>query len=170
MLLFNVEFPDRVFAKKSKSGESLYSSKELDKLWGYGYCWIGSVSFDSAGYVARYSMKKWERNDDSWYKGREEEFLRMSRRPGLGRAWFDAYGAQWYKQDFVIVNGVKCKPPRYYSEWFKKFGDAAVAERLRIKRVVAGRLDPDATGSRLIVREAVKSAAISFLKRSSEVN
>lgn len=44
--------------KKSNRGYTVYKSKELRKLWGLGHVVIGEVSTESAGYVARYTMKK----------------------------------------------------------------------------------------------------------------
>lgn len=44
--------------KKSNRGYTVYTSKELRNLWGNGHVVIGDVSTESAGYVARYTMKK----------------------------------------------------------------------------------------------------------------
>lgn len=42
----------------SNRGYTVYESKELRKIWGKGHVVIGNVSAESAGYVARYTMKK----------------------------------------------------------------------------------------------------------------
>lgn len=64
----------------SKSNDfPLYRSPSLEKVWGKGQCLIGSLTYESAGYVARYSMKKqtgavakalygWERKPDTLIK------------------------------------------------------------------------------------------------------
>lgn len=43
---------------KSNKGYTVYTSKELRKIWGHGHVCIGEVTAESAGYVARYTMKK----------------------------------------------------------------------------------------------------------------
>lgn len=53
------DFGDFEFLKSSPSGFPLYVSKSLDRLWGQGYCFIGTeVRKEVAGYVARYTFKK----------------------------------------------------------------------------------------------------------------
>ena len=55
--LFNFDFPDKELHTISK-GNRVYKSQALEKLWGLGHCWIGSVTPQSAAYVAGYVMKK----------------------------------------------------------------------------------------------------------------
>lgn len=43
---------------KSNRGNTIYKSKELAKIWGKGHVVIGTVTAESAGYVARYTLKK----------------------------------------------------------------------------------------------------------------
>lgn len=52
--------PQDLVAERNKSnrGYTTYRSKELQKIWGNGYVNIGTVTAESAGYVARYTMKK----------------------------------------------------------------------------------------------------------------
>lgn len=44
--------------KPSNRGYTVYNSAELRKIWGMGHIVIGNVTAESAGYVARYTMKK----------------------------------------------------------------------------------------------------------------
>jgi len=55
--VFGLDFPDKTFYK-AKNGNNLYSSRILDDLWSHGKCYFGTVTFESAAYVARYIMKK----------------------------------------------------------------------------------------------------------------
>jgi hypothetical protein len=58
-LLFGYDFPDkRVHSVNPVTGLSLYVSDMLQELWPFGYSSVGTVTMASAGYVARYSLKK----------------------------------------------------------------------------------------------------------------
>lgn len=169
ILLFNVDFPDKRRVRIFDSDSSVYESRELESLWRYGSCKIGAVSFESAGYVARYSLKKVIGVDaPDWYAGRVPEYLTMSRRPGIGAAWFDKFGDQVYPRDELVVNGVPCKPFRFYDERFGRVSPDGLA-LIKRERRRAAESSPDNTGSRLIVRESIKEAAISTLTRDLEV-
>lgn len=120
-LLFGYEFPDLKFSKKSKSGHDLYTSDLLDQLWGLGHCEIGDLTFDSAAYAARYSLKKITGDlAASHYDGKLPEFVRMSTKPAIGARWFSKYGVQTYRSDSLIVNGAVQKPPRYYDKLLRR--------------------------------------------------
>ena len=55
--IFNFDFPDKKLFT-IRDGINLYTSQALDELWPYGFSTIGSVTFESAAYTARYIMKK----------------------------------------------------------------------------------------------------------------
>lgn len=56
-ILFNCDFLDKkIYTIRNEN--PVYVSQELNNIWGYGLCEIGSVTFESAGYVARYCTKK----------------------------------------------------------------------------------------------------------------
>jgi hypothetical protein len=130
--LFNFDFPDKTFWRLTPSGSRLYVSDSLNEIWGHGFCTLGDVTFQSAAYCARYIMKKM--NGDlaaDHYRSLEEiltdietgevirrdidpEYTTMSRRSGIGKTWFDEYADDVYPHDYVVVNGKKVKPPKYY--------------------------------------------------------
>ena len=56
-LIYNHDFSDKRLFKERKNIK-LYTSKELEELWPYGFSTIGDVTFQSSAYVARYIMKK----------------------------------------------------------------------------------------------------------------
>lgn len=158
-LLFGVGFPD----SRPLPGSRLRRSPELEELWPHGFSSIGEVTPQSAQYVARYAMKKVKGPAaEGHYRGRVPEYATMSRRPGLGRAWLDRYLTQVVRDDYVVVDGVKVRPSRYYDEVIRKvYPDAWEAHKLRRKGLAAS--DPDNTGSRLIVRETVRQAGIDLM-------
>lgn len=174
--IFGFDFPDKVFWKRV-DGSSLFISKELDDLWPYGFATIGDVSFKSAAYVARYIMKKVNGDlADSHYETVDEitgevyfrapEYTTMSRRPGIASDWFRKYSSDVYPDDFVVMNDTKIRPPRYYDFQYESLSPVDFA-RIKCARIRAAKKYVDNnTPERLNVRERVKHAQISFLKRS----
>lgn len=130
--LFNHEFSDQVlleaatyrrFKNRFKQGEdhSLFTSKALERIWGNGFVTIGELTMQSAGYVARYCLKKvYGEMQQDHYKGKNPEFALMSRMPGIGKQWYEKYKNSIYPKDFTVVNGRRCKLPNYYDNLLKK--------------------------------------------------
>lgn len=165
-ILFNYDFPDKEFFATSRSGHKLFTSNFLDDVWGFGHCQIGSVSFESAAYVARYVMKKVTgKVAEDHYAGREPEFNLMSRRPGIGREFFDKYMSDMYPRDYAVVNGVKCRPPRYYDGAYEVVDPKRFA-RIKGRRVRRAKTHAvDNTDARLSVREQVTAFRVSRFSR-----
>lgn len=178
--LFNCFFTDRVFHKALPSGFNLYTSAELSELWPFGFSSIGDVSFESAAYIARYVCKKvtgapaeehYTRVDTSTGEIHrvEPEFCQMSRKPGIGAAWFsryhkDAFGTDG--RDYVVVRGVKMKPPKYYDNLLKS-SEGFLSDYIEFLRTQkAQKSAPDNTPERLAVREEVTRARLRFKARS----
>ena len=124
-ILFNFNFPDRVPVRMLGRSD-LERSVLLEELWRHGSCKIGAVSFESAAYVARYAMKKVNGDlaksvytfvtPDGECIDRIPEMLVMSKRPAIGRKWFERFGKHVYASDSVISRGVEMQPPRYYDK------------------------------------------------------
>lgn len=168
-LLFNCRFDDMERLRSGGADKNqLYSSASLDKLWSHGFGFIGTVTFESAGYVARYAMKKVVgAGAAEWYQGRVPEYLTMSRRPGVGAEWLRKFGSDVYPSDELVVNGVVTRPPRFYDDKVEA-RLPSVMRRIKRERVRRALADPNSTGPRLLVREAVKEGAIRALSRSLE--
>lgn len=178
--LFNFDFEDKVHLMRTKSGSRVFRSKALEELWPFGFSSIGAVNFESAAYVARYVMKKitgdaakshYERVDPDTGEISQliPEFNKMSLKPGIGGAWFDKYSSDVYPRDYVVVNGRKVKPPRYYDKLFAD--DYPVEfEGIQYSRYLdALSRVSDNTSERLAVKEKVAIASVSRLSRSLEV-
>lgn len=123
-LIFNHDFSDRKLFRE-KNNIKLYTSRELEQLWPYGFSTIGDVTFQSSAYVARYIMKKQKgKNAKEHYTNIdkdtgevsqiEPEYCTMSRKPGIGYEWFNKYKSDVYPKDVCIINNHEVKPPRYY--------------------------------------------------------
>lgn len=119
--IFNFDFPDKVLLS-SAGGNLLYLSPTLADLWPFGFHSIGSLTYDTAAYVARYVTKKITGNmANEHYQGRKPEFITMSRRPGLAHNWYTQFKTDLYPKDFVTINnGVKLKPAKYYDRLFDR--------------------------------------------------
>lgn len=126
-LLFGFDPEDKVLYETTDRGDRVYLSKSLQALWGLGMVTIGALTYQSASYTARYTMKKLDgkdRKSDDYYLRQHPlhgficrvrpEFSLMSRRPGLGQGWFEKYGSETFTHDSVIVQGREAQPPRYY--------------------------------------------------------
>lgn len=139
--IFNYDFPDKEilytdYQHNHRSGfstginHSLYTSATLEKIWGKGYCTIGELNLQTAGYVARYVTKKitGPLQEEHYKRDYMEpgahkavpEFALMSRMPGIGEPWLQKYFTDVYPKDFFTINGIKNKPPRYYDDLLKK--------------------------------------------------
>lgn len=124
LLIFGVDFSD----DRVSIGNNLYRSPRLEKLWPFGFSTVGSVTFESAAYVARYCLKKVGGYDvvkSEHYKKRKPEFVVMSRRPGIGSQWFDKYKFDVYpynstRREGVNIDGLVFKTPRYYDKLLEK--------------------------------------------------
>lgn len=169
--LFNFDFPDKIFYKNS-AGMPLYTSKILEEVWGLGFCTVGSVTFESAAYVARYVLKK-QYGATAHYADldgvvKTPEFTTMSRRPGIGSSWFEKFSGDVFPHDRVIKDGFPIKPPRYYDIALQK-SDPDAYDRVKNKRLKDAFKNLDnSTPERLAVREVVKTAQINRLHRKFE--
>ena len=170
-ILFNFNFPDRVPCRMLGKAD-LFKSATLDRLWRHGDCKIGEVSFESAAYVARYAMKKVTGDlaksvytvvtEDGEMIERTPEMLVMSKRPAIGRRWFDKYGKHVYHRDKVVVRGEEMQPPRYYDKLLPRaFRDIVARQRELSGRVNAA----DHTDDRNNGRDVVVRAGLSHFKR-----
>lgn len=183
-LLFGVDFRDKVLATV-RNGNRVYTSERLSKLWPYGFSSVGEVSYESAGYVTRYCLKKVDdvrfdvfkdvetgerlRCEKSTGEVRVAEFNQMSRGGrsglGIGAEWFDKFAGDLFPSDEFVVNGRVSKPSRYFLKRLE-LTDPDLFERVKAVRAENVPAWIEGTGERLRVKEEVKLAQIKMLKRS----
>jgi len=175
-LLFGLNFSDKyVFKKASRSEHLLYRSPTLEKLWPLGASVIGSVTFESAAYCARYIVGKQTGPAAEVYEAHTDEqtgeifgdrfppYITMSRRPGVGHGWVQQFKSDVYPHDYVVdINGHKSRPPRYYDNQL----DEKTLQRLKGARQATARKHEDNnTVDRLAVREEIAEAKLKPFKR-----
>lgn len=154
-ILFNHDFEDKKLFSE-KEGDRLYTSDDLARIWPKGFSTVGDVTVKSAGYVARYNMKKVTKKDqdipdenglrpyerinletgETWMV--KPEFLTMSRggrtkKGGIGTGWFTKFSSDVFPSDEVIINGRRTKPPKFYENLLDK-KDHAMFESVKENR------------------------------------
>lgn len=172
--LFNFDVPDRD-PWKEVNGIRLYKSRLLDELWGLGFTSVGDVTFDSAAYVARYITKKitGERADEHYVNRetgelRAPEYVTMSRRPGIGREWFNKYCSDVYPDDFIVLKSQQLRPPKYYDNIFELVDPEAMARIKASRKSKMKAAAANSTWERLAVREEIQLRKFDLLKRGYE--
>lgn len=183
-ILFGYDFPDKVKLKETDE-HTLYESKMLSGLWPYGLSSIGTVTFDSAAYVARYVMKKArgkhkdEIDPKTGLKPNERydsvtgeivdvipEFLLSSRRPGLGHDWYKTFKSDVYPSDYCVINGKRVCVPRYYDNLLSKDDETELEQYKHKRKAAAQAFKSDNTLERLAVKHQVKISQLNQLERS----
>lgn len=177
--LFGHDFPDKIYWK-TINGQPLFRSAVLEQLWPFGFSSIGTVTFESAAYVARYILKKingekahehYQQTDQATgeiLKPLQPEYTTMSRKPGIASGWLKKYMSDVYPSDEIILKGKKLKPPRYYDNQYELI-DAPSLDALKSRRKSNSLLHlSDNTPARLRDREKVKQAQLTHLIRPYE--
>lgn len=172
--IFGYNFADRKYFSRSPSGEKLYRSETLERLWPFGYSTIGEVNFQSAAYIARYCLKKvtgkaaeqhYKRHDEEGEYQLTPEYNRMSLKNPIGKKWLAKYKNDVYNYDHVIVNGQECKPPKYYDKLLKKWDNERLEAIKEEREQNSLNHKADNTPQRLAAREQFQHARIKALKR-----
>lgn len=177
MIIFGYRFRDLEPYQSKFDGTARYTSNKLEKLWRYGFVDVGDVTVQSAGYVARYTMKKITGEaakehytrilDDGQMITLEPEYSSQSN--GIGYDWLNKYYGDFYPTDETPVlgeNKVIKGTPRYYMEKLKAKDPVTYC---RIKASRETHLEENAseyTPERLMAKYKVKKAKIKHLERN----
>lgn len=174
--LFGLDFSDKIYLRRTPSGSKLYRSPFLEKLWPYGYSSVGELNLESAGYIARYIMKKLTGDGNKTHyeildletgeiKLKPKEYNNMSRKPGIGKTFLEKYKDDIYPEGKVVIKGKKAHTPRYYDKLYADW-QPDEHEQMKFGRYLEGLLHyQDQTPERLKVREQVHAAQIKALRR-----
>lgn len=127
MILFGYDFSEPIKYKgiinsRVKSGSKddriYYKSSFLTDCWSHGFADIGDVDFSTCQYVSKYVTKKlFGRNA---YGSLESERASSSNANPIGKRWIEQYYRDVYPHDYVVFDGKKFPPPRYYDDWLSR--------------------------------------------------
>lgn len=190
LCLFNHDFSDKKpFSQRywGNNDHRLYNSHALESLWDLGHSSVGAFTFETAAYVARYVTKKitGDRAVEHYestnaYTGEitqrlPERAICVSRRPGIGREWYERHGKYLRDHDFAIINGKKMRPAKYYDRLFD-LADPDKFEETKKQRKIKGTIAAEQfenefngdTFKRTRIMEEVHEHSAKLLKRSLE--
>ena len=152
ILLYNCELPDlQVLKTYDVKGKTVtYCTSEIiEKTWSRGFITIGEVTWDSCSYVARYMLKKLiGKHNDQYLEACKNagvtpqlnEFTNGSRRPGIGRAYYDMHKDSIYSVDKdVLTAGHVVKPCKYFDNLYDLENPGLLSE-LKMQRRKLGLL------------------------------
>lgn len=146
--IFNFDFDDKKVLKKNAEN-TLYCSEKLSKLWPYGHASVGALTFESAAYVARYVTKKitgeasekhYETSNPSTGEISSrlpERAICVSRRPGIGKQWYEKFGKFVRDHDLLVLRGKKMRPAKYYDRLYD-IADPAAFRATKLRRKISG--------------------------------
>lgn len=124
ILVFGLHLDDLQVIRKNFAGDSYFTSDFIAKCWPFGFHILGKVTWQSAAYVARYTMKKASSGYDKRFydvAGIESEFQVMSLKPALGRQYYDDHPDLFDYDSFSVSTpqgGRRMYPPEYFRKLF----------------------------------------------------
>jgi len=174
-LIFGHNFPDKSTIKSTPHGD-LCRSESLEAIWPHGFSSVGELTPQSVAYVTRYALKKITGPPaENHYQGRKPEYITMSRRPGIGRDWYQKFQSDVFPRDYAIQKGFKLKVPDYYTNMLAKDNPimyADVKETRKAKGVChrkrEAQLNTPVDSFRLKDRETILESKQKQKKRSYE--
>lgn len=133
--IFGWKPSDAEYKYSSDLGDKIYTSELLgpknktqveddkNRLWNYGIAEFGSVTFKSAGYIARYSTKKLTHGNDNDHD--YNPIFKTSRKYAIGKRWLQKYWSDVFNHGKIILRKpdgsvIKCGVPRYYEKWLRE--------------------------------------------------
>lgn len=177
LCLFGHAFTDIEPLRRTDSDIVVFSSPTLSRLWPLGLHSQGELNKQSAGYTARYVMKKitgdrakthYERinPETGEYYRLVPEFNRMSTSPGIGANWYARNSVDVHTFDYVISDGAKHSVPAYYDKILKRTDPLKLLDFKGERELKAIPHQANNTPRRLADREIVTTAKIRNLKRT----
>lgn len=176
LIIFGWEPENKVFHRMLESGFPAYKASELDNwdgktknpLWRYGFVQVGDVTFESAAYIARYTLKKQVDLDQLNDELRKKSFITMSKNPPIADEWIKKYLKQTLENDEIVINKKKVKPPKYYDKIMEESEPDAYRSLSYKREAWLEKNKKDLEYWRLRTREQIQLSRAKKLKRGLE--
>jgi len=118
-ILFNWRPSDLKHKYTNDGGDQVFTSENLERLWPQGNSELGSVTFKSAGYCARYAAKKLVHGYDDSHEF--HPISKKSSKHAIGKTWLEKYWQDVFLHGSLILSdGTSIGVPRYYEKWLKQ--------------------------------------------------
>lgn len=195
--LLNHDFSDKKIVGNSQANwgklkreNPIFHSEKLQDLWPYGHTTIGTLTLESAAYVARYCTKKIGGKDSEAHyefidessgeilKRPPEKLVCPSMRRGLGFPYYEKFGQYIRDHDRVNFGGRSYPVPKYFDSLTEKIDPDRFEEikemRRRNGRIATDKLRKDAADGgindfqRLLTIERCQELSFKLLKRNIE--
>lgn len=172
VILMGYDFPDKIRAGTTESGEDLYESRILNQTWPFGQARTADANWQSAAYTARYALKKQVNKKLYEYVDRATgevtpvapEFVMMSK--GIGKEWWQKFASDTDK-DFLVVDRDKTVSiPRYYDKLRERKDPESLAKIKKEREIQAKKISEQLDNNERRQRGEVKAAQIKKLKRN----
>lgn len=138
LIIFGHDFDDKVRVENTQQGHAQYTSPTLSRLWPVGRATISEVNTTTISYVCGYATKKkrgnrydWKKDPCNWLfdletgeqlyvenkdgdlepKCKKQEFITMSKRPGIGYEYFKKYLSDIFPSLEVVIGS----PPKRFA-------------------------------------------------------
>lgn len=125
IIFFGLPLDDLVVRKIDQSNGFIYYTSDLiSKKWNNGFHLITKVDYNCCAYVAQYVLKKQYGYNSKIYDILHipSEFSFMSRRPGIGRQYYEDHKKDIYRDDLLLIKaGEKSfhsRPPKYFDRLY----------------------------------------------------
>lgn len=172
LLLFNLQLRDL-----HRYGSDTFCSDLVSELWPRGSHLLGKFTPAAAAYVAGYCLKKQRRHrhedhygvvdadTGEWYQ-RHPDFNMMSRRPGIGRYWYERYKSE-LQHGYCVADGKQVAVPRLYRTKLQEDAPLLYEEMQSRRAQQTRKFDPtEQSEERLAVRERVAAAKRNFFSHN----
>lgn len=176
LCVFGIDFDDK-YHYKTKNGIKHYRSPLLEEIWTYGNSDLGEVTFESAAYVARYVTKKITGpNAAKHYGTKQPEYMHTSKRPALGKTWYEKYKTDVFPSGNVVVkrNGgaIAMAPPKYYKTLLERENQLEHAKQRAKNQNASRKMEAkgEQTHERLKTKKELKELKAKQLKRNYEMD
>lgn len=145
LIIFGLKLDDLKLYKRTGQGFNLYTSDFLSKVWqNKGYVIVADVTWETCAYTARYILKKQNGNSAEWIKENniQQEFTLMSRRPGIGKSYFEKHKEDYLKYGETNIITEKGGRKIRSTKYFDRFLDIEYPkEREERKRIIKEKME-----------------------------